>query len=304
MKLAAGPHGGDGARLAAALGLEVNEVLDLSLSLNPLAPDVGALAAGHVDALRRYPDDRAGRDALADAMGVDPDRLLLTNGGAEAIALVAQLQPVGWAEATDFSLYRRHLTTLDESGPRWMSDPANPTGTLAAPDQRAAVRDEAFYPLATGRWTRGDAATIVVGSLTKLFACPGLRLGYVLADPGTVTALAARRPEWSVNALGLALMPALLAGADLDGWSRGVAELRRELVALLASHGLVAAPSDANYVWIPEAGGLRDRLLPHAVLVRDGASFGSPRAVRIAVPDADGLERLATALRATEVTDR
>src|SRR5205085_500529 len=66
---------------------------------------------------------------------------------------------------------------------RWRSNPNHPLGTLAAVTDRAAVWDEAFWPLATGTWTRGDAdrSAIVVGSLTKVFACPGLRVGYVLA---------------------------------------------------------------------------------------------------------------------------
>jgi len=60
----------------------------------------------------------------------------------------------------------------------------NPTGLLAGQSETAAVWDEAFYALATGSWTRGDVAAgaTVVGSLTKLFACPGLRVGYVLAS--------------------------------------------------------------------------------------------------------------------------
>ncbi len=49
-------HGGDGPAVARALGLDPAAVLDLSLSLNPCAPDVAALAARHVDSLRRYPD--------------------------------------------------------------------------------------------------------------------------------------------------------------------------------------------------------------------------------------------------------
>ena len=47
------------------------------------------------------------------------------------------------------------------------------------------------------------------------------------------------------------------------------------------------------------AAGLRDQLLTHGVVVRDGASFGHPDAVRIAVPDADGLRRLELALTVT-----
>ena len=46
-----GSTAGDGARVAAALGLRPDQVLDLSASLNPAAPDVAALAAPHLDAL-------------------------------------------------------------------------------------------------------------------------------------------------------------------------------------------------------------------------------------------------------------
>ena len=85
-----GPHGGDGHAVAAALGVDPSSVLDLSVSLNPFAPDVRALALGHLDALTGYPDpDRATR-ALATAIGVDAGRVVLTNGGSEAIALVGR----------------------------------------------------------------------------------------------------------------------------------------------------------------------------------------------------------------------
>ncbi len=90
-------------------------------------------------------------------MGVDPDRLLLTNGGAEAIALVAAELGPGWVDEPDFSLYRRHLPALDRAGAWWRSNPHSPSGFLAADDESAEVWDEAFFPLATGTWTRGDA---------------------------------------------------------------------------------------------------------------------------------------------------
>jgi histidinol-phosphate/aromatic aminotransferase/cobyric acid decarboxylase-like protein len=292
-----GPHGGDGHRLAERLGVAVEDVLDLSASLNPFAPDIGAVAGAHLGALARYPDRAAATRSLADAMAVDPDRLLLTNGGAEAIALVAAVRPAGWVEEPDFGLYRRHLAVVDRSAPRWRSDPHNPTGALAAADDRAAVRDEAFYPLTTGRWTRGDAGAIVVGSLTKLWRCPGLRLGYVLApDASTREELAVRQPQWSVNGLALAVVGDLLAATDLRRWATGLAELRRRLVALLAAHGLAAAPGEAPYVWVPSAPGVRAALATRAVLVRSGASFGSPDAVRVAVCSDADLERLGAAL--------
>ena len=292
-----GPHGGDAVRLARVLDRPVAEVLDLSASLNPLAPDCRRVLVAALDELDRYPDDTRATEALADAIGVDAERLVLTNGGAEAIALVAQWRPRGWADECEFSLYRRHLRDLDPSGPRWRSDPHNPTGALLAPEERSAVRDEAFHLLATGRWTRGDADTTVVGSLTKAWALPGLRIGYVLAaDADDADAIRARRPRWSVNGLVCAALPALLELAEPVRWRDGIAELRERLVDLLAAHDLHAQPSAANYVWVPDAGGLRERLLPHGILLRDGAGFGCRGAVRIAVPDEAGLDRLAGAL--------
>jgi histidinol-phosphate/aromatic aminotransferase/cobyric acid decarboxylase-like protein len=289
-----GAHGGDGAALAAALGLPPDAVLDLSASLNPCAPDVAALAAGRLDALRRYPDPAAATGALADAMGVEAERVLLTNGGAEAIALLSAEVGGTVAAEPEFALHPR-----GEGGPIWRSDPHNPSGRLASAADRADVWDEAFYPLATGCWGAGGRP-VVVGSLTKVFACPGLRLGYVVAeDPALVAAVGGRQPHWAVNGLAAALLPGLLAGADLPGWRDRIAGLRSELVGLLAAHGLAPQPSDAPWVLCADAAGLRQRLATCGVLVRDCTSFGMPGAARVAVPDDAGLARLARALEAT-----
>lgn len=294
-----GPHGAEGPRLARALGVAVDAVLDLSQSLNPVAPDVAPLVARAAEAARRYPDPDGATEVLAATLGVDPGRVLLTNGGAEAIALVAAALPVGRVDDPEFSLYARHLTRLDPAGPRWRSNPNNPTGVLAAATDRAAVWDEAFYPLASGQWTRGDAdgGAVVVGSLTKLFACPGLRIGYVLGpDAALIDRLRASQPRWSVNALALAVLPDLLAGADLVAWSDAVAGLRDELVQVLSAVGLEAVPSVANFVLVPRAPGVREHLAAAGIAVRDTASFGFVDGIRVAVPDADGLDRLVSAL--------
>ncbi|CAN5693099.1 hypothetical protein BH20ACT2_BH20ACT2_17060 [soil metagenome] len=297
---AAAAHGGDGARLADRLGVNPTEVLDLSASLNPCAPDVAARAAAHLDALTRYPDDRPATAALAAALGVDHERVVLTNGGSEAVALVAAQLGAGWVEPPEFSLYERHLAAIRPDAGRWCSNPNNPTGRLAGTGEVAAVWDEAFWPLATGTWTRGDAdrGAVVVGSLTKLFACPGLRLGYVLApDAGLAGLIRHRRPAWSVGGLACALAPELIAGADLPHWSTEIARLRGPLVEVLRAAGLDPSASDAPWVLVPGAGALRERLARHAILIRDCTSFGLPGSVRIAVPDEPGLDRLASALR-------
>jgi histidinol-phosphate/aromatic aminotransferase/cobyric acid decarboxylase-like protein len=292
-----GPHGGDGARLAALLGVPPDEILDLSVSLNPCAPDVSVLVRARADSVRRYPDPAGASAALAKALDVDEARVVLTNGGAEAIALVAAEFPVGDVDACDFSLYARHLREVAPGAPRWRSNPHNPTGVLAAPHEHAAVWDEAFYPLASGSWSRGDTNAIAVGSLTKVFACPGMRAGYVIApDAELAQRLRERQPEWSVNGLVCAAVPELLALADLPAWAAAIAALRARVEALLREHGFDPAPSDANFVLVRDAPGLRDGLAEHGVLVRDTGSFGIADGVRIAVPDEAGLDRVARAL--------
>jgi histidinol-phosphate/aromatic aminotransferase/cobyric acid decarboxylase-like protein len=282
--------------VAAALGLDPAEVLDLSASLNPFAPDVAALARRRLDALGRYPDVAAAEAALAAGLGLDPDRLVLTAGGAQAIALVAVDVGAGWVDEPDFALYRRHLPGLDPAAPRWRSDPHNPSGRLARPDERAGVWDEAFLPLAAGAWTRHRPGW-ALGSLTKAFACPGLRLGYALApDAGAAARLRRARPEWAVDGLACALVPDLVERADPPAWTAAAAKARDELTRVLAARGRAPLPSEAPWVLVPGAAGLRDALARQAVVVRDCASFGLPDHVRIAVPDPDGLERLDRAL--------
>ncbi|MGH9035491.1 MAG: aminotransferase class I/II-fold pyridoxal phosphate-dependent enzyme [Acidimicrobiia bacterium] len=299
--LPAGPHGGDAAAVAAALGRDPDDVLDLSVSLNPEAPDVAALAVTRLGALRRYPDVREATAAMAAALGTAPERVLLTNGGSEAIALVCgDLGRAAVATPGEFSLYSRHLAEVVHpadapTAPRVRSNPHNPTGRLAGTGEQAAVWDEAFYPLAAGAWTRSDPEAVVVGSLTKVFACPGLRAGYVWApDPGLIERLAARQPRWALNALAAALIPELLVRADLPAWQRITAERRVALTRAIPG----ALRSDANYVLVEVAGGApaaRERLAHQGVLVRDCTSFGLPGHIRVAVPDEAGLRRLVSA---------
>lgn len=284
---APGPHGGDGAAVATALGLDPADMLDLSQSLNPFAPDLATLLAKHHAAIGRYPHTGKATDALAETIGVDPSRLLLTNGGSEAIALVAAELGGRPLSEPDFALYPRN-----DDGPVWRSDPHSPSGTLAAPHEVADVWDEAFYQMATGTWSSGRAG-VIVGSLTKLFACAGLRLGYLISDD--VGRFGRHQPAWSVGSLGLALLPDLLAVADLPAWHAEIAAARGALCAALTERGFEVRAADAPWVLV-NAPGLREQLAPRGVLVRDCASFDMAGWVRIAVPNDQGLTRLLDAL--------
>jgi histidinol-phosphate/aromatic aminotransferase/cobyric acid decarboxylase-like protein len=294
----AGPHGGDAEAVARWLGVPVDDVVDLSASLNPFAPDVATVITDIAGSVRRYPDPTRATELLADAIGVASERLVLTNGGAEAIALVAALEPIGRVDAPEFSLYERHLTEVVDVGPQWRSNPSNPLGRLADPGETARVWDEAFWQIATGTWTRGDEDSWRLGSMTKLWACPGLRLGYAIApSDADAGALRRRQPQWSVNGPALAVVERLLPLTDLAGWSRSIGQRRAALVGELRTLGVPVTDTDACWVLVDRPG-LRDELLPYGVVVRDCASFGLPGIHRIAVPTDAQAERLGVALRA------
>ncbi|CAA9422445.1 MAG: L-threonine 3-O-phosphate decarboxylase [uncultured Rubrobacteraceae bacterium] len=88
-------HGAHYAEAAQALGTRPDGFMDFSANINPLGAPEAALAAG-ANALYgeagRYPDLRYTelRAALAGYLGVSPDRVLPTNGGAEALFLAAR----------------------------------------------------------------------------------------------------------------------------------------------------------------------------------------------------------------------
>lgn len=298
----AGTHGGDGLRVAAALGFDPASMIDLSASMNPFAPDVAALLHRLLSrsgaAIRHYPNPSEATLALAAAIGVDDNRLVLTNGGAEAIALVAAHLGAGNVVEPEFSLYRRHLDAIDPVAPRWRSNPSNPLGRLAEPDDSAGVWDEAFYPIATGKWTRGDNAAWRLGSLTKLWNCPGLRLGYVIApNAETARAIRHRQPQWAVNGLALAALPELLAVTDLTVWSTQIGALRHHFKAGLEALGFAVRGTDVNWLLVNHLD-LRTPLARRGVLVRDCASFGMPCAHRVALPNPENLDQVLDAFAA------
>jgi len=84
-------HGGlDYARLRAE-GIAPQNVLDFSVNTNPFGPVPAVREAILRTAIYRYPDREAGglRERLADLHGVSPAQIVVTNGTAEAIWLIA-----------------------------------------------------------------------------------------------------------------------------------------------------------------------------------------------------------------------
>ena len=89
-------HGAHGTSAARALGLRKRDFLDFSQNINPLGTPDSVLKAAHQaleTAVDTYPDNGNTelREALSGYFGVGAERVLPTNGGAEAIFLAARM---------------------------------------------------------------------------------------------------------------------------------------------------------------------------------------------------------------------
>ena len=302
-------------------------VLDFSASVSPLGPP-----ASVIDALRdlvglvaRYPEPDAGALCRAAAAHhrVPPEAILAGNGAAELIYLVASTLrgvPTYLCEP-GFGEYRaaceasgaRIVSSPDQARAVFVANPTNPHGALCRAETLLSlcgirVVDEAFMSFTDETESLASLAAerpdlIVLRSLTKAYALPGLRVGYLVAHPATVRRLAKLQPPWQVNALAIAAGVAALRDEDY------LARLRAELPVLrdallrgVRERGIDAADSAANYVLcrVASAQQLTAGLLAHGIAVRDCSSFRGltpDRHVRIAVRSEAENARLIRALR-------
>lgn len=149
----------------------------------------------------------------------------------------------------------------------------------------------------------GRPRTLVIRSFTKIFACPGLRLGYIV---GGVEPLRQRQPAWSVSRLAQVAGEAMLREtAYLEFTRRFVRECRDELVTGLKKIlGVTVFPSAANFILlrVPQAGERARRLLDRGIEVRLCDSFtglAPDQYIRVAVRKRSENQRLLEALDAT-----
>jgi threonine-phosphate decarboxylase len=148
---------------------------------------------------------------------------------------------------------------------------------------------------------------VVLRSLTKFYAMPGLRIGYVLAASKIVDQLKERQPPWSVNSLAQAVCCAVLRDRAYEIKSRAFMadERSRFMKELRSLPGVRVYSSVANFVLIElpdrsSAGLVADRLAAEGLLVRDCSTVPglSARMIRVAVRTVKENRRLTGALGA------
>ncbi len=191
-------------------------------------------------------------------------------------------------------------------------NPNNPTGTYVSdaelrafldrlPGDVLVVLDEAYaefardaaadYPDGT-RWVREGRRVAVLRSFSKAYGLAGLRVGYLVAPPEVVEAVARVQEPFHVSAPAqVAALAALQDRVHLARTLAVVAEGRRRLQALARRLSLRTYPSVANFVWLDvgrPAGEVGGELARRGVLVRPGpagstwlrVSVGTPEEVR------------------------
>jgi threonine-phosphate decarboxylase len=172
------------------------------------------------------------------------------------------------------------------------------------------VVDEAFIDFAEAEsvktMVQQNPFLIVLRSLTKYYAFPGLRLGYLLAETSTVGKLAAYQEPWCVNAPALRVALACLKDAGFG--SKTERWLKRERTFLLknltALDGFRPFPSQTNFLLVKidregiDALQLRSFLSREKILIRACDSFVGlgPDYFRVAVKRRKDNQRLLAAL--------
>ncbi|MGW2083625.1 Rv2231c family pyridoxal phosphate-dependent protein CobC [Streptomyces sp. NPDC001880] len=289
-----------------------------------ISASLGSLAA--------YPDGRPARAAVAARHGLPVERVLLTAGAAEAFVLIARALPVrrpvvvhpqftepeAALRAAGHEVGRVLLRAedgfrLDPSAVPKDADlvvvgnPTNPTSVLhpaavlerLARPGRTLVVDEAFMDAVPGEREalcgRTDVPGLVVlRSLTKTWGLAGLRIGYVLADPGTVRALEETQPLWPVSSPALTAAEACMeprALAEAAAAAERIAVDRAHLVAGLMefTEVRVAEPAEGPFVLVrlERAAEVRERLRMLGFAARRGDTFPGlgPEWLRLAVRD-------------------
>src|SRR6201996_6937142 len=292
-------------------------MLDFAVNVRHNRPPEWLIArlADRLPDLARYPsvaDTHRAQDAVAERHGRTRGEALPLAGAAEGFALLSNLRPERAAviapsltepatapAAAGVPVHHVVLEPpfgLDGADVPESADlvvvgnPTNPTSVLHTREQLLALRrpgrilvvDEAFADSIPGEpQSLAGAAlpdVLVLRSLTKTWALPGLRVGYALGSPEVLARLISRRAHWPVGTLQLAAIEACCAAdavAEAAADAVRLAQLRTEMVAGLASVGADVVDGAAPFVLFrrPDAAAIRKSLHDRGIAIRRCDTF-------------------------------
>ncbi len=297
--------------------------------------------ANHLHLISNYPDPNARklRSRIALHHHLSEKNVLVTNGSAEAFYLLAQLFAnkrstitfPAFAEYEDAcSLYRHELSFLPieemqsnthfNSDTVWFAVPNNPDGTIIPFDtietlfkehpQQFFIIDNAYGELCQQcpliiPLHQKYPNFISVHSLTKTFAIPGLRLGYIIAHESVIERLQPLRAPWTVNAMALEAGSFVMKNysdllPDTEMLCVESAEFQHQLAKISQ---VEVMSSSCNYFLARLKKGtgaeLKSYLIEkYGILIRDASNFRglSPAYFRLSVQEKEKNEQLIKAI--------
>ena len=294
--------------------------------------DLSALESylcSRMDVVRSYPEPSAAslEQMIASECGISPDEVLVTSGAVDAIYLIAQayrdagtchiLQPTfrEYEDACRVFGYRE----LEDGALCWLCNPNNPTGDVMAVEDVLALaerhrmlivdqsyEDYTMAPLLQPADVFGRDDIILLHSMTKRYAVPGLRLGYITASAAVISHLREQYRPWAINALSLEAGKWLVqrgkkAIPDLTSY---LAETQRLRAMLNEIDGIEVQQTQTNFflctIRQSTAAQLKEYLAhEHGILIRDASNFTglTPHHFRIATQSPAENDALVTAIR-------
>ena len=302
-------------------------------------PQLLAHIAAKAQAVQSYPSPMAAElnEAAAQRYQLSPNHFLFTNGATEAFYLITHLF-AGQTAAIVAPTFAEYADACQIHGVQYQSvtqatlhpanyklvficNPNNPDGHIVPTDvlvqlvkanpATTFVVDEAYIEFTNSitslaPWVGRLPNLIVVRSLTKTFAIPGLRLGYVMAAPDTVERLLSKKMPWSVNAF--AIEAGLQLFAHYDQWQFDITQLLAEtqtfIQGLAAIDWLAVQPTHASYFLARLHRGTAAELksylaTQHGILIRDATNFKGLHGqhIRLATQSAAANAQLIKALK-------
>ena len=176
----------------------------------------------------------------------------------------------------------------------WLCNPNNPTGqvipkpilesAIASHPDTIFIIDESYAPFTmqplVSTSMSGAKNVLLLHSMTKEFAIPGLRLGYITGSAALLSLIRKCRMPWSVNQLAIEAAHYLLAhksdyALDLPALMAERERMARELSAI---DGITVYPSDTHILLCriegTTAAQLKDYLAnDYGILIRDASNF-------------------------------
>lgn len=223
-------------------------------------------------------------------------------------------------EEENFRLSESFLNCLTEEVDMvFLCSPDNPTGNvirkelllqIAGRCKEKGIRmilDESFCDfqenqgeVLSGKEVREFSHLFLLRSFTKMYAMPGLRLGYGISqDREFLEKMEQFRQPWSVSNAAQAAGLAALSEKELPARTRAyVSEERKRMEEKLRQLGISCFPSEANYILLKSERDLFELLKERRILIRDCENYvGLGKGYyRIAVKRREENERLLKAL--------